>query len=178
MPKAGFYSLDGAGQGDEKSAHPVPTIGVVGASNKTNKSPAEICHECSRHPPVIQACGASRAVRLVPQHQPAGAPHVLELQDRLRSGRHGHADAQLRRADADCNVGHHYGRSGADSHQHPDRVGDRRLGRRDSFRPHRPRAHAATDGAVVRLLHFPLRLRAKLRTTADRPDLDGLRFRR
>jgi len=38
MPKAGFYSLDDLRPRAQESAHPVPTIGVVGTTNKTNKS--------------------------------------------------------------------------------------------------------------------------------------------
>ena len=46
-----------------------------------------------------------------------------------------------------------------------------------SLRPHRPGADPATDGALVRLLHLPLRPRAELRAVAGRTDPDGLRLR-
>lgn len=108
-------------------------------------------------------------------------------------------DKQERRAFWSCKIG--YGLDGMDTqmlsfviptlialwdrhrrsrlhpHHDPARLRRRRLDRRDPLRPHRPGADPATDGALVRLLHLPLRPRAELRAVAGRTDPDGLRLR-
>lgn len=103
----------------------------------------------------VHVLGVSKKEAIARQ---AGTPGLLELQDRLRPGRHGHPDAELRDPYPDRPVGDRHRRSRLHPHHDPARLRRRRLDRRDPLRPHRPGADPATDGALVRLLHLPLRL--------------------
>ena len=130
------------------------------------------------------ACDGNRAhrghqpSRLLSRHEPAGTADVLGLRRGLGARRHGLHDLSA------GGRHHHRAVESRSRHGRPRRHGDaarlrgRRLARRLSRRPHRPRADVAIHHPVVLVLLAGLRLRAEFRSVADRPRAARPRLRR
>ena len=115
---------------------------------------------------------------ILPRHEPAGAADVLGLRGGLGARRHGFHD--LSAGDRH----HHRAVEGRSRHRRPRRhrhaagLRHRRLARRLSRRPHRPRQNPAVHDPVVLVLLAGLRLGAEFRPAADRPRAARPRLRR